>query len=57
MVACKKNYTCECTSTLGSISSKQSSVESSSSKSEAKKACEKNQNLSGSPKVECSLIE
>lgn len=57
MVACKKEYTCECTSTLGSVVSKQDSQLSTASKSEAESACKANENLSGSPKVECALVE
>ncbi|OJX39738.1 MAG: hypothetical protein BGO87_01935 [Flavobacteriia bacterium 40-80] len=55
--ACKKPYTCTCTSTLGSFVSTSASESNFSSKKEAEETCKKNENLTGSPKVECNIIQ
>lgn len=55
LVACKKKYTCECIQTLGSFKDTRTSENSYTSQKEALQECKKNENLTGSPKVECNL--
>ncbi len=55
LVSCKKKYTCECIQTLGSFKDTQTSENNYTSKKDALEECKKNENLTGSPKVECTL--
>jgi hypothetical protein len=54
-ISCKKKYTCECIQTLGSFKDTQTSENEYTSKKDALDQCKKNENLTGSPKVECEL--
>lgn len=56
LFACKKEYTCECITTLGSIQSKQTSESNFRTKKEAEETCVKKNNLNDVPKVECHLL-
>lgn len=55
LAACKKTYICECTMTLGSTISHHDSEMEFSTKQAAVEACANNENLTGTPKVECTL--
>lgn len=56
LFACKKDYKCECVTTLGSIQSKQTSESRFKSQKEADEECVKKNNLNDVPKVECHLV-
>lgn len=58
MVSCKKDYTCECTTTvtiLGSSSSATGSTTIHDTKSKAKDACEKYNADDGVTKISCAI--
>lgn len=56
LFACKKEYQCECVTTLGSIQSKQASESRFRTEKEAEETCLKKNNLNDVPKVECHLL-
>ncbi|HRO77035.1 MAG TPA: hypothetical protein PLP27_12915 [Crocinitomicaceae bacterium] len=56
LFACKKEYKCECITTLGSIQSKDTSESAFRSKKEAEQTCVDKSNLNDVPKVECHLL-
>ncbi len=54
LASCKKDYTCECTTTGGGVSGTVSGTVN-GSKKDAKEACEKGSSTVGEVKTECKI--